>query len=306
VVTVVLSTGAAAAILHWIKPGPEKPVLVLDTIAFCITLGALAVAVIHARELDRITGALSNKLLGPFPEHLESIADYIAGARKTVWILADCADYGSFRPTAHRELLQAHVSALARNVSINLLIWGPPQAMSRCNRFHYKEQQAGPEFAELVRHFMVALRGDTYFVDACKYFLSRCASYYPMLKKVSGETIETHLRETSPLDRDLLRTVQLCFHHKVMERLARHDANIFCDPDPALKPDIIFWIIDGREALFALPSKWQDAPLFYSEDRFVVQALRGAFLQKMEAFERAAKRRKFIAELLPDIHMLEF
>lgn len=92
--------------LAWLIPGLDAPTKVgLDAVV--VAVAALIVAILHAMELERVTGELhgvarsmQTRSLGVFPEYLPDVAELVADTKQSLKILCDTPAHGVFSNTA--------------------------------------------------------------------------------------------------------------------------------------------------------------------------------------------------------------
>ena len=261
---------------EWVFRGAE---IVALAIGFCAAWGAYR----HAQHLKEVTQSLSTRFIGAFPKHLDEITKRMNSATESIKILADCVDYGSFEPEAHAELIHAHLTALPKPVEIKMIIWGPAQPMSRANKYREPAHRETRVFRRAVRKLLRKWSRDVNFNAELPRLLSKVLKIAPPHTCTDIERIRRCLekRRYRTAKADAFEALQLCLHQYTLERLRGCGTIIACNPDRTLDPELFFWIIDGKEALYALPTPGKDAPLFYTNDRNVLLALEANFEQKL-------------------------
>jgi len=90
-------------------------------------------------RLDEISRSMSTHYIGLFPDHLNEIIDLVERTERTLSIMADCADYGSFSsPELHEKLLRV-IEDVARKkdgrIKVRLLLVGKPAHISRSSPY---------------------------------------------------------------------------------------------------------------------------------------------------------------------------
>lgn len=174
-------------------------------------------------RLDEIARSMSTHYIGLFPEHLAEIISLAARSERTLSIMADCADYGSFsNPESHEKLIRTIKDVARRKngkVTVRLLLLGQPAHISRSSAYW------GKRFEDLL--------SDQEFC--------RCLERY----------LEFHKGLKRPQNDNEFKEMLLGQHERVEKDL--EDANVIIKrhPDPGPETSgLFFWIRDDVEAVY--------------------------------------------------------
>lgn len=209
-----------------------------------IALGAIAIALamFHAKDLKSIALRISTRYLDTFPDYLAEIAELLGRAKKSIVICSDFPAYGRFSNYhAFIDYEAILIKKRAAGVSIDMT------CLSRKQRAIAIEHQFRNEFAKKSGVFIRNLTG---FLQAY------------------GEA------EDEALTIGLARFKELAEKsnsHMLNDTLNGHD---YCEVKQPIH--IFFWLVDGREAIFSIPSHSEKAleQGFYTCDGRLIEALK--------------------------------
>jgi cell division protein FtsB len=181
-------------------------------------------------QLDQIKGFISTQRKGVFPEYVEEIARLAGKATKSLDIMADCVDYGSFfAPDKHRKAHAATIAAIPRtDYNVRILVCGPPEALSGSSGMSMSVELYLRKYEDLRARFF-----DAWF-DA----MERDPNFKPWVSSLGEEAnpdfdnLQKWLRDwhTKDLDRDLLKSWVKASGHALETRQlekSREGANVF-------------------------------------------------------------------------------
>jgi hypothetical protein len=268
--------------------------------------GLLAiVAFVDVRRLGKkikaILEEISTRHIGDFPDNLAQITKLIKDARYHVDLLWDAADPGSyFDPQAHEDLVHALEQAAHRKVEVRFLVWGPPQAVSKAGGQNnegldpikvkafceFSTKQVG--FRKGLPRFLAKLNvkrqlgSDEHDVDTASQFLTSIQALI--------ETCDTgkSVGEQTPE----FKTLQLCYHEWVVERLRDEGVEVFVNNETTMSPipANFFWIMDDGENTrrrnvggFALVCPGIKAPTFRTHDSKLIDTFNNIFTNSIAA-----------------------
>ena len=251
--------------------------IVLALISICFDYPKLQE---NISEVGEKIGEASTAPISVFPTHLNKIEEMVNKAKRSLCIMADCIDYGSFfNPDGHDKVIDAIEKALNRPeaLTVKILIPGKPQPISRSSRFY------GPKFEE---------RGDD---KEFQEILERYVSHNKYPRPNTDLEFNTMLQKKQ---------------EEVRKKLAgagAHGAHIYGLDGEEIKeitvdvqnqgPDFFFWIADsdesGENALFlfseningiapktdASPNNRSDAQAFHTQDPRLIKVFKRILAQ---------------------------
>jgi hypothetical protein len=233
-----------------------------DTIAVLVAAGALALGVYHEKqlsttlsELANVQRTLSTRYLGPFPHFLPAIAQEIQRAQERVDIFCDYPAYGYYSDgRSAREYRHALEAKASESITIDLT------CLNAALRHRYEQEQ----YSEAVWSAIMS---------------------EPLSKRKAEEFIRSR-SNTDQIEctRDAfiaaLDEVDVAFLRDVFMRRAKE-----------IRMDIplFFWIIDGRVAIFAVPTSpepkgWEEYGFITSDFRLIQ-----AFLEMRTRYVRMSE-----------------
>jgi hypothetical protein len=111
-------------------------------------------------KMEEIAGSISTRSVGPFPKHLDNITEVVNHSHRSLLIMADCVDYGSFwAPEAHQRLNDAILNALGRKVVVQLVVCTDPAHITRVCRY-WGESFEGIRRTSEFNHYFDVNSGD--------------------------------------------------------------------------------------------------------------------------------------------------
>jgi hypothetical protein len=126
----------------------------VDFVTIWLALSGIIYAVRHEGELAKQTrnievqlaavkevkDSLPTKRIGLFPDYVEKIEELAKSASRSLDIMADCGDYGSFfAPEKHKNSHRAILGAIQETKgNVRILVCGPPEALSGASGMHVK------------------------------------------------------------------------------------------------------------------------------------------------------------------------
>ncbi len=296
-------------------------------ISLAANLAGWIVAILTTR---RIVQSVSTRYVGKFPTHLSEIASLVSSAHRQILIFGDSVDYGSYgRPAIHNDYMEALLNALERGRDVRHLIWGPPAAFSKANkqnlfgkpmrRFlkHLGENKYAfvkPHPAEAAKSILVRLHRKIWtaitgprrtkkriFIDELDNIHSACQNGKDdrfangqELAAVKTDDMRRCLRNCEWLDTEedkrIRLALMLCLHEWVKEIYEDAGAQIIIRKDQQ-SPELFFWIIDGAQAIFLLPTGEKDALAFFTKDRHLVKTFKRIFRDKEKATDQTTVRK---------------
>lgn len=176
---------AIGALLLWSLLLPERALdMAVSLTAIGLALSGIVYAVKHKRELEKhtsvltsheaklaqIAGALTTASIGRFPTYVRHIADQTERA-KSIRILADCADFGSFFDAEqHGRFFNELIAWRKDRGTVNILVAGPPAAFTVNSQMKIDDFQKN--FITIMKNwwpdYIRLIRRDYEFVDWMK------------------------------------------------------------------------------------------------------------------------------------------
>ncbi len=187
------------------------------TLEIILALLALVLALVHAIDLKKLVGAFSTVYKSRFPSYLNDVSKLIENAGKSIFILCDLPAYGVF---SNNKSFVKYKLAIEEKIEAGIPVH--LTCLSPSRRREALTQQFEAQWKNKSAHFSILLRS-----FHAKYH-EKDAEY--------GDDIEKFLKDVEDINIDLLRYV---FHDKY-------------NPIEQHMP-IFFWLVDDKEAIFAIP-----------------------------------------------------
>jgi hypothetical protein len=228
----------------------------LEIIGLVLGIVALVLAVFHsyeirktAAELQSVSETLPTRHIGQFPDYLVHIAGVVERAKKSVCVLCDFPAYGSFSaPEAFLQYRQALEQLLARRnddrVSVTLT------CLIGKNRVEMIKEQFSREHREW----------ETWKREAHpRTKLERLIELRNRATTVDDLSFDAFVNYLEDED---LRAIEGMFNGAKIREV---DAYV----------PLYFWLVDGKEAIFALPSFSEGSTEygFYTRDSALIEGL---------------------------------
>lgn len=186
----------------------------------------------HA-QMTEIARSVTTRYVGPFPDYLADVLDLARGARRRLWIMADCVDHGSFSDPVLFKSVRREIEDAAQNrdVSVQILVCGEPAPISRSSPWW----------------------GYTFEEALTKGGFKECLDFYCKYNHKKPEEL--------PNDDATYRKMLLDDYEKVEKgfRTAGADIRPAAQPGPKAgahqndkEPGLFFWLQDDKEAVFIL------------------------------------------------------
>jgi hypothetical protein len=225
----------------------------LGLLGLILTIGALALALRAQRDakeqsetLGLIAESLSTRYEGVFPHYMPAIVSLLERANHRIDVLCDLPGYGELSDELAAEQIRSLLrQQKGRGVEVQITVYG-----SELQEEMLREQ---------IRHQR----------DRWDEWL-RSPDYGPKLRSyIERHGFPDELEQLTP---DRYVALSLEVHRGIMEHdLQRFEPTTLRDPVP-----LYFWMIDGTEAVFAIPAYTADASEhgFYTSDARLIDALR--------------------------------
>jgi hypothetical protein len=238
---VVFSTLSFLAILCYFSPRPPGAAILdgLAILGVAITVASWREAVDQNTQIKEIQNSLPTRYIDKFPNFLSEVCNLITSSKSSFYILADCADYGSFSdPERHLKVIEAIQKVQENHKSgkhkfgVTIQIAGPIQAISRSSQFWDKWIDS----KDSIEKWGDLLLRDEQFSNQLKIYC-----------ETNKDTIGAFNRETC--DRDQFEKMMLKQHTHFQNQLRVTPlvrANI------RHMPGVFFWMKDETEAVFLL------------------------------------------------------
>ena len=202
-------------------------------------------AAAHTENLSRIEDALTTRYRGEFPGFIQEVAHLIDRAESKLELFYDVPGYGVFSdPPGWLAMRQAIERKTALGVAVSVSLYSPNRRREvleeQMNHRNDKEVE-WPNPPDLIPELQRYLVHEQRIVDR-------------------------HLSSDSFIE------ISLGVHEKIFTEVFGHLPVVMVED---LMP-LYFWIIDGREAIFAIPAFGEDASEFgfFTSDPRIIKALR--------------------------------
>lgn len=210
----------------------------------------------HASKAPLISNTEHVRYVAEFPDHLQDIIQMVGKAEKSLDILVDCVDYGSFSDPRHHDQLQwAIEEAVNRNRSkadeftVNMLVVDGPAPITKASPL-YPFDGTKEEFKEVLNRFLLR------HARLENYPLAKPEDLLAMLQEQQAKAFERLCDarvKVWQVGKDGVAPMRL------EDILVTHASE--GRSDSANRSDIFFWIADKKEAVFVLtnvgPKRWQ-------------------------------------------------
>jgi hypothetical protein len=279
-----------AALATWWSQNKDGAMPVINVVAFLLALISAGLAVWSTVGTERISESLSTRFIGNFRENIADLAELAANAKRSVDLLWDGVDPGSyFSPENHERLMDALTNN--KKTHRRVLVWGGPRAISAASGLQRSDlnPKRGSHFCQ---YYSLKSGFHAHLKDA----------FERIAKEHGGEKVIQFLRNegdklvrfpevenclnqsTQPDPRSpAFEALQLCLHEWIRYRL--EDSGVHCEADPSQSPELFFLIADRREAIFVFPSEGADALSFHTRDSKLVDMLRTKFDQRFQRLQ---------------------
>lgn len=134
--------------------------------------------------------------IGPFPQHLNQVVEFVTQAKKSLRLVVDCLDNGSFSaPELHDRVIRAIEDAgrdsSRRELKIEVLVCGKPAPISATSPywgFRFEDLVENPDFIKVFEHYCIHHRVDdrpTTDVEFRQLLMTSHAEFMTRLRKAS-------------------------------------------------------------------------------------------------------------------------
>lgn len=253
-------------------------------------IGVVSVISIYFSSLEsrKIIESISTKYIGSFPETLPEVSSLIKKARKSIVILWDAADPGSFVDTEeHIVLLNGLIAKKKQGLDIKYLIPCAPQAISTASIF-----KGNSNNKKLIKKFITVAANDKfrYEIESLSIQIGmgdKYTSHEESIKKIF--TLKScdfgGIKEDNYA---ALSIIQLCYH-RFVENIIRDNkielrSGSYTLTECVSNPDMFFVLCDDKFGLLFMLSPGMDAITFITEDRKLISSLKNNFMSRWESF----------------------
>jgi hypothetical protein len=188
-----MATAAPAPKREWLPKWVHSLASICTVLALVLTLIAMMWSCNQSDTLEEISGALSTKYLGDFPDQIPAITRMIAppddGAKHTVDIMVDHVGYGQYSLPKQEDFLK-YYSAFQQqpeNVQVRMLIYSNDQA-ERDTKKQFPEELF--DFEKRRQTFKI------YFTERHTELTAPCKTWEEFDKKVQYKDFIGLLRQT--------------------------------------------------------------------------------------------------------------
>jgi len=271
----IIACAVITGFLYFLHAAAPQYVAPIGSILF-----SALVAFFGRQQMRLIARSLSTRFVDSFPSYLDEIVSLIGRAKRSVVILADGVDHGSFRDfTQHQELIDAIRKARADGLDVRYFVWGDVQPMSRANKYRDAESREAEKmkFRKFVADLVKNLRPfRTNFPDAFDRVENLVADVNTDWSAPEGaiKTLQTLQGRFHDLQRDKLLESKVNIRGFVSGRSGTISAGT-ADEEPS--QELFFWAIDGKEAVFVAPTYGEDGLGFLTKDVVLISSFQRMF-----------------------------
>ena len=202
---------------------------VLVDVLTLLSLGAAIYQLFQARKTNEslvdISGSMSTKFVGKFPDHISEVARLLGTAKRKVVIVCDLLGYGYYSNPAHYMQYKSSITGLPADISVAITIYDEGQAMAAA------KEQLGESLEEIQK-------SETY---------RNYVAFYKIAKKDRPTSIEQFYDQWAEDCRQ---------HYKEFNVGAIR----ICKTRVDKSIPVFFWMVDDRAAVFSFPSLSIDPP----------------------------------------------
>lgn len=254
-------------------------------------IGVASVIAIYFSSLEsrKIIESISTKYIGSFPGTLSEVSSLIKKARKSIVILWDAADPGSFVDTdEHIALLNGLIAKKREGLEVKYLIPCAPQAISTASLF-----KGNASNKNLINNFLSIAANDK-FRNEIEELSAQIGmqSEYKLKEEIIRKIFTLKSCDFGENKEDIYKAfsiIQLCYHRYV-ENVIRFNgielkSESYSITQSETNTDMFFVLCDDKFGLIFMLSPGMDAITFATEDRVLISSLKKNFLSRWDNFK---------------------